>query len=43
VRGQNAVVHTFRKYDVDVDTSVTTPQECAQAILAGLNDRSSDG
>jgi chloramphenicol 3-O phosphotransferase len=41
VRGQHAVVHTFRKYDVDVDTSVTTPQECAEAILAVLDARSS--
>ena len=39
VRGQHAVVHTFRKYDVDVDTSVATPQECAEAILAVLDAR----
>jgi chloramphenicol 3-O phosphotransferase len=37
VRGQHAVVHAFRNYDVDVDTSVTTPLECAQAILAVLD------
>jgi len=37
VRGQHAVVHTFRKYDVDVDTSVATPRECAEAILAMLD------
>jgi chloramphenicol 3-O phosphotransferase len=43
VRGQHALVHTFRKYDVDFDTSVATPQECAQAILAVLDARSSDG
>lgn len=40
VRGQHALVHTFRKYDVDVDTSVATPRECAQAILAALDARS---
>ena len=39
VRGQHAVVHRFRKYDVDVDTSVATPQECAEAILAVLDAR----
>jgi chloramphenicol 3-O phosphotransferase len=42
-RGQHVLVHTFRKYDVDVDTSVATPQECANAILAVLDARSSDG
>ncbi len=42
VRGQHAVVHTFRKYDLDVDTSVTTPPECAETILAVLDARSSD-
>jgi chloramphenicol 3-O phosphotransferase len=40
VRGQHALVHTFRKYDVDVDTSVATPRECAQAILTALDARS---
>jgi chloramphenicol 3-O phosphotransferase len=40
VRGQIGLVHTFRKYDVDVDTSVVNPQECAQAILAALDARS---
>jgi chloramphenicol 3-O phosphotransferase len=40
VRGQHALVHTFRKYDVDVDTSVATLRECAQAILAALDARS---
>lgn len=39
VRGQHARVHTFRQYDVDVDTSVAAPQECAEAILAGLDSR----
>ncbi len=34
---------TFRKYDVDVDTSVAAPQECAEAILAVLEARSGDG
>jgi chloramphenicol 3-O phosphotransferase len=43
VRGQYARVHTFRKYDVDVDTSVAAPQECAEAILAVLDTRSKDG
>jgi chloramphenicol 3-O phosphotransferase len=37
VRGQHALVHTFRKYDVDVDTSVATPRECAETILAVLD------
>ena len=43
VRGQHALVHTFRKYDVDVDTSVATPRECAEAILAMLDARPGDG
>jgi chloramphenicol 3-O phosphotransferase len=43
VRGQHALVHTFRKYDVDVDTSVATSRECAEAILAVLDARSGDG
>ena len=43
VRGQHAVVHTFRKYDVDVDTSVATSRQCAEVILAVLDARSSDG
>ena len=42
-RGQYARVHTFRKYDVDVDTSVAAPRECAQAILAALDERDRDG
>jgi len=42
-RGQHALVHTFRKYDVDIDTSVATPQECAEAILAVLHARFGDG
>jgi chloramphenicol 3-O phosphotransferase len=36
-RGQHAVVHTYREYDVDVDTSAATPQQCAAAILAVLD------
>jgi chloramphenicol 3-O phosphotransferase len=42
VRGQHALVHTFRKYDVELDTSAAAPRECAQAILAGLDARSGD-
>jgi chloramphenicol 3-O phosphotransferase len=43
VRGQQALVHTFRTYDVEVDTSIAAPRECAEAILAVLDARSSDG
>jgi chloramphenicol 3-O phosphotransferase len=43
VHGQQALVHTFRKYDVEVDTSVATPRECAEAILAVLDARSRAG
>ena len=39
-RGQHARVHTFRGYDVDVDTSVTAPRQCAEAILTALDARS---
>ena len=42
VRGQHALVHTFRTYDVDVDTSVATSRECAEAILTELAARSND-
>jgi len=42
VRGQHALVHTFRTYDVDVDTSVATSRECAEAILTKLAARSND-
>ena len=42
VRGQHALVHTFRTYDIDVDTSAATPQECAEAILAVLDARLSE-
>jgi chloramphenicol 3-O phosphotransferase len=38
-RGQYALIHTFRKYDVDIDTSAATPKECAEAILAVLDAR----
>ena len=41
-RGQHALVHTFRTYDVDVDTSAATARESAQAILAVLDARSGD-
>jgi chloramphenicol 3-O phosphotransferase len=43
VRGQYAVVHTFRTYDAAVDTSVATPRECAEAVLAALDARAGDG
>jgi chloramphenicol 3-O phosphotransferase len=39
-RGQHGRVHTFREYDVDVDTSVTAPRQCAEAILTALDARS---
>ena len=39
MRGQRARVHTFRKYDVDVDTSIAAPRECPEAILAVLDAR----
>lgn len=35
-RGHHGLVHTFKKYDVDVDTSAATPQECAEAIIAAV-------
>jgi chloramphenicol 3-O phosphotransferase len=38
-RGQHARVHTFRQYDVDIDTSKAAPRECADAILAVLEAR----
>jgi chloramphenicol 3-O phosphotransferase len=38
-RGQHAVVHTHRAYDLDVDTSAATPEQCAAAILAVLDTR----
>jgi len=40
-RGHHRLVHSFRNYDVEVDTSVATPGECAEAILAVVDDRSS--
>jgi chloramphenicol 3-O-phosphotransferase len=40
VRGQHALVHTFGKYDVDIDTSVATPREAAEAILTMLDRQS---
>jgi chloramphenicol 3-O phosphotransferase len=39
-RGHYGLVHTFKTYDVDIDTSVATPQECAEVILAVLDARS---
>ena len=42
VRGQYAVVHAHRTYDLDVDTSAATPRECAEAILAALESPTSD-
>ena len=38
-RGQHALVHSFRRYDVEVDTSLASPQECAHAIIAELQAR----
>lgn len=38
-RGQFALVHSFRQYDLEVDTSVASPGECARTIIAGLNAR----
>lgn len=42
-RGHHALVHTFRKYDVNVDTAVATSRRCAAAIFAALDARSSHG
>ena len=42
VRGQYAVVHAHRTYDLNVDTSAATPRECAEAILAALVSATSD-
>ena len=42
VRGQYAVVHAHRTYDLDVDTSAATPRECAEAILTALGSPASD-
>jgi chloramphenicol 3-O-phosphotransferase len=39
-RGHHRLVHTFKKYDVDVDTSIGTARECAEAILATADTRS---
>lgn len=38
-RAQYPVVHTFRAYDVEVDTSVAAPGECAGSIVAALDAR----
>jgi chloramphenicol 3-O phosphotransferase len=39
-RGQHGLVHTFKGYDLDVDTSIATPRECAEAIIAVVRARS---
>jgi chloramphenicol 3-O phosphotransferase len=39
-RGQHAQLHAFRQYDVDIDTSVAAPRQCAEEILAALDARS---
>jgi chloramphenicol 3-O phosphotransferase len=36
-RGQHALVHSFRSYDIELDTSVMSPQECVAAILAYIS------
>jgi chloramphenicol 3-O phosphotransferase len=33
-RGQYGRVHRFRTYDLEVDTSLSTPDECAKVIIA---------
>jgi chloramphenicol 3-O phosphotransferase len=33
VRGHHALVHSFRDYDVNLDTSVLNPEECAAAVV----------
>jgi chloramphenicol 3-O phosphotransferase len=38
-RGQYALVHSFRQYDLEVDTSLASPEECAQTIMAELRAR----
>ena len=42
VRGQYAVVHAHRTYDLNADTSAATPRQCAEAILAALESPTSD-
>jgi chloramphenicol 3-O phosphotransferase len=38
-RGQYALVHSFRKYDLEVDTSLGSPEECARTIIAAVKTR----
>lgn len=38
-RGQHGRVHRFRTYDLEVDTSIATPDECAEAIIAAVRNR----
>jgi chloramphenicol 3-O phosphotransferase len=40
VRAQYPIVHTFRPYDLEVDTSAASPRACAEAILAAVAARS---
>jgi len=42
-RGHHKLVYTFKNYDVDVDTSVATARQCAEAILAAAGARSGPG
>ncbi|HET7736417.1 MAG TPA: AAA family ATPase [Nocardioidaceae bacterium] len=36
-RAQHPVVHTFLEYDVVVDTSANTPEECADTVAAAVS------
>jgi chloramphenicol 3-O phosphotransferase len=38
-RGQYGLVHSFRQYDLEVETSLASPAECAQTIMAELSAR----
>ena len=38
-RGQFALVHSFRPYDLEVDTSAASPEECARTIIAAAQAR----
>jgi chloramphenicol 3-O-phosphotransferase len=40
VRAQYPIVHSFRPYDLEVDTSAASPRACAEAILAAVAARS---
>jgi chloramphenicol 3-O phosphotransferase len=35
---QYSAIHKFTVYDLEVDTSVLTPEQCAQAILARIKE-----